>query len=53
LPTHLVHADGHRRLTKLALGGPDRTTMYLTASLNAGSLTARLPVAGNLLYGLQ
>jgi gluconolactonase len=53
LPTHLVHADGHRLLTNVAFGGPDRRTVYLTDSLNGEILTARLPVAGKLLYGLQ
>lgn len=53
LPTHLVHADGHRLLTNVAFGGPDRRTVYLTDSLNGDILTARLPVAGKLLFGLQ
>ena len=53
LPTHLVHADGHRLLTNLAFGGPDRRTIYVTDSLNGEILTATLPVAGKLLYGLR
>jgi gluconolactonase len=53
LPTHLVHADGHRLLTNIAFGGPERRTLYITDSLNGEILTARLPVAGKRLYGLQ
>ena len=53
LPTHLVHADEHRLLTNVAFGGSDLKTVYLTDSLNGDILTARLPVAGKLLFGLQ
>jgi gluconolactonase len=53
LPTHLVHAEGHRLLTNIAFGGPDRKTLYITDSLNGEILTARMPVAGKVLYGLQ
>jgi gluconolactonase len=53
LPTHLVHAEGHRLLTNVAFGGPDRQTLYITDSLNGEILTARMPVAGKVLYGLQ
>jgi len=53
LPTHLVHADGHRLLTNVAFGGPDRRTLYITDSLNGEILTARMPVAGKAMYGLQ
>jgi gluconolactonase len=53
LPTHLVHADGHRLLTNVAFGGPDRKTLYITDSLNGEILTARMPVAGKVLFGLQ
>ncbi|MGH7311589.1 MAG: SMP-30/gluconolactonase/LRE family protein, partial [Candidatus Rokuibacteriota bacterium] len=53
LPTHLVHAEGHRLLTNVAFGGPDRKTLYITDSLNGEILTARMPVAGKVLYGLQ
>jgi gluconolactonase len=53
LPTHLVHADGHRLLTNIAFGGPDRRTLYITDSLNGEILTARLPVAGKVMYGLS
>jgi gluconolactonase len=52
LPTHLVHADGHRLLTNVAFGGPDRKTLYITDSLNGEILTARMPVAGKVLFGL-
>jgi gluconolactonase len=53
LPTHLVHADGHRLLTNVAFGGLDRKTLYITDSLNGEILTARMPVAGKVLFGLQ
>ncbi|MGH7335507.1 MAG: SMP-30/gluconolactonase/LRE family protein [Candidatus Rokuibacteriota bacterium] len=53
LPTHLVHADGHRLLTNLAFGGPDRRTLYLTDSMNGEILTARIPVAGKVMFGLE
>ena len=53
LPTHLVHSDGHRLLTNIAFGGPDRKTLYITDSLNGEILTAKLPVAGKVMYGLQ
>jgi len=52
LPTHLVHADGHRLLTNVAFGGADRRTLYMTDSLNGEILTARLPVAGKIVFGL-
>jgi gluconolactonase len=53
LPTHLVHARGHRLLTNVAFGGPDRKTLYITDSLNGEIVTARMPVAGKVLFGLQ
>ncbi len=53
LPTHLVHADGHRLLTNIAFGGSDRRTLYITDSLNGEILTAQMPVAGKVMYGLQ
>jgi gluconolactonase len=53
LPTHLVHAAGHRLLTNVAFGGPDRKTLYITDSLNGEILTARMPVAGTVLFGLS
>ncbi len=52
LPTHLVHAEGHRLMTNIAFGGPDRRTLYITDSLNGEILTARMPVAGKPMYGL-
>ena len=52
LPTHLVHADGHRLLTNIAFGGADRATLYITDSANGEILTARAPVAGKILFGL-
>jgi gluconolactonase len=53
LPTHLVHADGHRLMTNVAFGGPDRKTLYITDSMNGEILMARMPVAGKVLFGLQ
>lgn len=53
LPTHLVHAEGHRLLTNIAFGGADRKTLHITDSLNGEVLTAKLPVAGKMVYGLQ
>jgi gluconolactonase len=53
LPTHLVHADGHRLLTNVAFGGPDRRTLHITDSLNGEILTARMPVAGKVLFGQE
>jgi gluconolactonase len=52
LPTHLVHADGHRLLTNIAFGGPDRKTLYITDSANGEILTAQMPVAGKVMFGL-
>jgi gluconolactonase len=52
LPTHLVHADGHRLLTNIAFGGPDRKTLYITDSANGEILTAHMPVAGKVMFGL-
>jgi gluconolactonase len=52
LPTHLVHADGHRLITNLAFGGADRRTLYMTDSASGEILMARLPVAGKVMYGL-
>jgi gluconolactonase len=52
LPTHLVHADGHRLLTNVAFGGPDRKILYITDSANGEILTAQMPVAGKVMFGL-
>jgi gluconolactonase len=55
LPTHLVHAEGshHHHLDNLAFGGPDFKTIYITEALSGDILTAKMPVAGKRLYGLQ
>lgn len=53
LPTHVVHADGHRLLTNLAFGGPDGKTIYITDSANGEILVAKAPVAGKVMFGLQ
>jgi gluconolactonase len=55
LPTHLAHSDGpyHHHLDNCAFGGHDRKTLYITEALSGEILTARMPVAGKLMYGLQ
>ena len=50
LPTHLVYADGHRLMTNIAFGGPERKTLYITDSLNGDILQAEMPVAGKTLF---
>ena len=53
LPTHLVYAEGHRLMTNVAFGGADGKTLYITDSMNGEILTAKMPVAGKAMYGLQ
>jgi gluconolactonase len=55
LPTHLIHSDGehHHHLDNCAFGGPDLKTLYITEALSGDVLTARLPVAGKKMFGLQ
>jgi gluconolactonase len=55
LPTHLVHSEEpkHHHLANIAYSGPDRKTLYITDSLSGDVLTAKMPVAGKLLFGLQ
>lgn len=55
LPTHLVYSANphHHHLANVAFGGPDRRTLYITESLSGDILTAKLPVAGKLMYGLS
>jgi gluconolactonase len=55
LPTHLVHAEGphHHHLDNVAFGGPEFKTIYITEALTGDILTAKMPVAGKKLYGLQ
>ena len=50
LPTHLVHADGHRLMTNIAFGGEDGKTLYITDSLNGEILTAEMPVGGKTMF---
>jgi gluconolactonase len=50
LPTHLVYADGHRLMTNVAFGGPERKTLYITDSLNGDILQAEMPVAGKTMF---
>jgi gluconolactonase len=53
LPTHLVYAEGHRLMTNVAFGGADGKTLYITDSMNGEILTAKMPVAGKAMFGLQ
>lgn len=55
LPTHLIHAQDpkHHHLANIAYGGPDYKTLYITDSLSGDVLTAQMPVAGKVLFGLQ
>jgi gluconolactonase len=43
LPTHLVHADGHRLLTNVAFGGPDLRTLFFTANTSVYTLRTKVP----------
>jgi gluconolactonase len=54
-PTHLVYAEDpkHDHLTNIAFGGPDYKTIYITEALSGDVLTAKLPVAGKKIFGLQ
>jgi gluconolactonase len=55
LPTHLIHSQDarHHHLANVAFAGPERKTVYITDSLSGDVLTARLPVPGKVLFGLQ
>jgi gluconolactonase len=55
LPTHLVYSDDprHLNLANVAFGGEDRRTLHIVQALTGEILTARLPVAGKVLYGHQ
>jgi len=55
LPTHLVCSDHphHHHLSNIAFGGTDYKTLYITESLSGDVLTARMPVAGKKIFGLQ
>ena len=55
LPTHLVYSDGphHHHLDNCAFGGSDLKTLYITEALSGDVLTARMPVAGKKMFGLQ
>jgi gluconolactonase len=51
LPTHLVHAGKHHRLmTNIAYGGPKRSTLHITDSLNGEILTAEMPAPGKRMF---
>jgi gluconolactonase len=51
LPTHLVHAGKrHRLMTNIAYGGPKRSTLYITDSLNGEILRAEMPVPGKKMF---
>jgi gluconolactonase len=38
------------RMTNMAYGGADGRTLYITESYSGAILTARMPVAGKVLY---
>jgi gluconolactonase len=51
LPTHLVDAGKeHRLMTNIAYGGPKRSTLHITDSLNGEILTAEMPVPGKKMF---
>ncbi len=56
LPTHLISSKDHSRhhhLDNVAFGGPDMKSIFITEALTGDVLTAKMPVAGKLLFGLQ
>ena len=55
LPTHLVYSENHdhHHLANLCFGGQDNKTIYITESMSGDILTARMPVAGKVMYGLS
>ncbi|HYS75017.1 MAG TPA: SMP-30/gluconolactonase/LRE family protein, partial [Burkholderiales bacterium] len=51
LPTHIVHTGKqHRLMTNIAYGGPKRSTLHITDSLNGEILTAEMPVPGKKMF---
>jgi gluconolactonase len=49
-PLYRVKSCTGLKTTNLAYGGPDRRTLYITESETGTILTARMPVAGALMY---
>lgn len=49
-PLYRIKSCTGLRTTNLAYGGPDRKTLYITESDSGTILTARLPVAGSVMY---
>jgi gluconolactonase len=46
-----VHTGKHHRLmTNIAFGGPKRSTLHITDSLNGEILTAEMPVPGKMMF---
>ena len=51
LPTHLVDAGNtHRLMTNIAYGGPKRSVLHITDSLNGEIVTAEMPVPGKEMF---
>ena len=40
-------------MTNIAFGGQDNKTLFITDSLNGNIMTAELPIAGKIMYGLS
>jgi gluconolactonase len=49
-PLYQVKSCGGEMTTNIAYGGEDRTTLYIVDSAKGNILTARMPVAGKLMY---
>jgi gluconolactonase len=49
-PAYRVQSCRSDEVTNLAYGGPDRKTVYITDSGSGCILTARVPVAGRVLF---
>jgi gluconolactonase len=49
-PLYQVKSCAGEMTTNIAYGGADRKTLYIVDSANANLLTARMPVAGKLMY---
>ena len=50
VPLYQIKSCGGEMTTNLAYGGDDRKTLYIVDSKAANILTARMPVAGKLMY---
>ncbi len=52
-PLFRINSCAGLRVTNVAYGGPDRRTLYITEAERGVILQARLPVAGEVMYGLS